>query len=1192
MARDQRGSRGKPRRRIRNARAVLGVERLDARLALSANGGPFADAWLTLQPVGFAAPDDGAGPQVVSFVASTIAAARVSTTAAAPVVTSVKGPSGQAAGGVAGGYAITVSGSGFVDGSGTLLVQAVDFWTNPTTNVGGTGQITVAPGGTPTSATITVSMPALSLSQLPVATAVVVTVANAPISSQTITLSNTFTFVQQAQVTSLTYTDAQHKTRGPLQAQNGPLAGGGTLVINGTGFVTGSSVQFVDYGSPPKTFTVPASSVTVNAAGTQVSLPLPSVGQKWSTDTTVAVNVVPPQNGVPSFGPSNNAGGFTNQFTFFKAASTRIKIKLQPAVVNSGPIYFVAYSQQGDRIGKLQNYAPLIMQVTQPGTAGQNRGTWELGTSMITGKNVIDASKYQPLSFTKTKDANGYLTATVNYENLLYSQGYSNVSAGAVLSLGAFPSITAVGGLAGSPTVSDNPGLTYGLTELNVSGLATTNYSAPSTVVDLSFVDQFGMSLQATPFPAAPFPVTNLGVAGGTRQGAINQFANVLKQSTNPQANAFTPLISAAGTTQILAPKSYLNAVENQPGIKPTTSELAGGNLQPPVPPPDAAATGYFYWVTAVGDGGGETKFFGTGQTHTSPNTSPLYNTVFQTLDPGKNSILVTWGSFPRGVQSTAVSYNVYRQGGYTQASVAAQPIGITVQKLSVPVTSLSYLDDGNGNWDDVALPDVPSSNATYSLLSGFFDDALKQFFKYYETNDFVIHRDGITWKGTTVKTGAAGASLSYASTSGTSTLTWYGRGLVLHDEKDSHNQFVFLDPSSPKLTKNTWMQTTSNLGFSAGYQIFSACGAAGDGGPADAAAIRKAQPWKDLQNSIATAFDRGLATNFAVAPDAWANPPQFSAAAVVSQKSGTWSSGKLVPHSWTVTGVCNGVETVYETVYGVVTSLTPQSGKAVKLKWSTAPTGSQAYDSFNVYRAKGSPGQSLAWKRIATNVTFQPGAQTVVFLDTGLTGTPASPVTYFAPGTTSDLYAEFQHQIGSNGLAYGYGYDDQGAMSSTYTANGTPALNGYLNMLRITGFRWGNVGKVRFGTSTSKVVGLVPAPLPQQVVAGGVASLPVALQMMAQDSTTQAMFPAFGTDGWTARVLSQPAGTKALPGLVAGTAVPVSFMNGQAIVSLKNTLPVAGNTYTLAFGLYDRAGKRVKTAQGPVTATVTLTTC
>lgn len=1191
MARDQRGSRAKPRRRIRNARAVLGVERLDARLALSANGGPFADAWLTLQPVGFAAPDDGAGPQVVSFVASTIAAARVSTTAAAPVVTSVKGPSGQAAGGVAGGYAITVSGSGFVDGSGSLVVQAVDFWTNnPTTNVGGTGQITVAPGGTPTSATITVTMPALSLPPLPVATAVVVSVPNAPTSSQTITPSNTFTFVQQAQVTSLTYTDAQHNTRGPSQAQNGPLAGGGTLVINGTGFVTGSSVQFVDYGSAPKTFTVPASSVTVNAAGTQVSLPLPSVGQKWSTDTTVAVNVVPPQNGVPSFGPSNNAGGFTNQFTFFKAAFTRIKIKLQPAVVNSGPIYFVAYSQQGDRTGTLQNYAPLIMQVTQPGTAGQNQGTWELGTSMITGKNsVIDASKYQPLSFTKTKDANGYLTATVNYENLLYSQGYSNVSAGAVLSLGAFPSITAGGGLAGAPTVSDNPGLTYGLTELNVSGLATTNYSAPSTVIDLSFVDQFGMSLQATPFPAAPFPVTNLGVAGGTRQGAINQFANVLKQSTNPQANAFTPLISAAGTTQILAPKSYLNAVENQPGIKPTTSELAGGNLQPPVLPPDAAATGYFYWVTAVGDGGGETKLFGTGQTPTAPNTSPLFNTVFQTLDPGKNSILVTWGSFPGGVQSTAVSYNVYRQEGYTQAKVAAQPIaGSSVQKLSVPVTSLSYLDDGNGTWDDVAPADVPSSNATYSLLSGFFDDALKQFFKYYETNDFVIHRDGITWKGTTVKAGAAGASLSYASTSGTSTLTWYGRGLVLHDEKDSSNQFVFLDPSSPKLTKNTWMQTTSNLGFSAGYQIFSACGAAGDGGPADAAAIGKAQPWKDLQNSIATAFDRGLATNFAVAPDAWANPPQFSAAAVVSQKSGTWSSGKLVPHSWTVTGVCNGVETVY----GVVTSLTPQSGKAVKLTWSTAPTGSQAYDSFNVYRAKGSPGQSLAWKQIATNVTFQTGAQTVVFLDTGLPGTPASPVTYFAPGTTSDLYAEFQHQIGSNGLAYGYGYDDQGAMSSTYTANGTPALNGYLNMLRITGFRWGNVGNARFGTSTSKVVGLVPAPLPQQVVASGVASLPVALQMMAQDSTTQAMFPAFGTDGWTVRVLSQPTGTKALPGLVAGTAVPVSFMNGQAIVSLKNTLPVAGNTYTLAFGLYDQAGKRVKTAQGAVTATVTLTTC
>jgi hypothetical protein len=1068
-----------------------------------------------------------------------------------------------------------------------MQVTNVAFWNN-STSLGGTGAITLVPGGSPTSASIQFTVPNLSsgITTLPTTTAVVVT-ASGLNSATTPDPQNTFTFESVAQVASLSYNQRDPAS----QAQNGPLTGGGALVINGSNFVQGSTVQFIDYGSLEKTVTVKASKVTVSGDGTRVSLALPNVSTTWSSDTTVHVNVVPP-NGPSSFGPVNNAGGFTNQFTFFKSPSTKIKIKLKPAVVAAGPIYFVAYSQQGDRTGSLNGYQPLIMQVARPGTAGQNSGTWKPGTSMIKGANsVIDKGKYQALSFTTTKDANGYLTATVNYENLLYSRGYSNVSAGAVLSVGAFPYIRASGGLAGSPTVSDNPGLTYGLTELNVSGLATTNYSAPSSVVDISFVDQFGIPLQATPSPNAPFPVTTLGVTGGmTWQGAVNRFANFVKQSTDPRASAFAPLVSAGGATQVLAPKSYLTAVENQQGIKPLTSELLvpGASLQPPNKPVAATATGYFYWVTAVGDGGGETMLFGTGQSFTAPNTSGLYNTQFQTLDPNRNAVLVAWESFPGGVQSTAVSYNVYRQAGYTETSAAPQPISLSsVQKLSVPVTSLSYLDDGSGTWTDV--PALPSSNATYSLLSGYFNDALNAFFTHYVPNEFRILRDGIVWKGRTVNGGSTGSvSFTYTTSSSTPSIPEkiYGRALLLTDAGNPSNQFVFLDPSSPVLTKNTWMQTKSNLGFSAGYQIFSACGAAGDGGPADAAGIGKAHPWKDLQNSIATAFDRGLATIFFVKPDAWANPPQFIAAAKVAQQAGNWSSGQLVPTTWAVTGVSNGVESVY----GVVTSVAPQSGRAVKLKWSTAPTGEQLYDSFNVYRAKGSPEELLAWKQIATNVTVGSGAQTVAFYDSGLTGSPASPITYFAPGSTSDLYASFQHQIGSNGLAYGYGYDDQGSMSSTYTANGTPALTGYLNKLTVTGLRWGSVGNAKFGTATSKVVALTIAPLPQQVTAAGVASLTVSLQRMAQDSVSQAMFPAFGTNGWTVKVLSQPAGTKALPGLKAGTAAPVSFLNGQARVSLTNASPVSGTTYTLAFGLYDQTGKPVKNSQGRITATMTLT--
>jgi hypothetical protein len=400
-----------------------------------------------------------------------------------------------------------------------------------------------------------------------------------------------------------------------------------------------------------------------------------------------------------------------------------------------------------------------------------------------------------------------------------------------------------------------------------------------------------------------------------------------------------------------------------------------------------------------------------------------------------------------------------------------------------------------------------------------------------------------------------------------------------------SQNQFVWLDPSAgpttlannvykpglnPPTTATGWMQNGSNLGFSAGYQIFGACGAAGDGGPANVT-VDKVNPWADLQNSLAAAFDRGLATNFTVKPDAWANPPQFNAAAKVSARTGTWAKGQLAPHTWAVTGVtAAGVETVY----GVVTQATPQRGKAVTLQWSTQPTGSQPYTSFNLYRARGVPGQALTFRKVnAAPISPPSSGQTVVFHDRG--GTPpvptSQPVTYWAPGTVHDVYAAYQHRIAVNGLAYGYAYDDQGGMSSTYTANGTPALNGYLSKVTVGGLRWGTVGNPRAtdGTANTRATGIAIAPVPQQIpitttsgsIMFSLAQTTLSVQVMAQDTKTQAAFPAFGSKNWTVKVVGGPG--KALPGML-GKSFPVSYLSGQAQVPLAGSAPVTGNTYTV----------------------------
>jgi hypothetical protein len=262
------------------------------------------------------------------------------------------------------------------------------------------------------------------------------------------------------------------------------------------------------------------------------------------------------------------------------------------------------------------------------------------------------------------------------------------------------------------------------------------------------------------------------------------------------------------------------------------------------------------------------------------------------------------------------------------------------------------------------------------------------------------------------------------------------------------------------------------------------------------------------------------------------------------------------------------------ETVYGVVTQATPQRGKAVTLQWSTQPTGSQPYTSFNLYRARGVPGQALTFRKVnAAPISPPASGQTVVFHDRG--GTPpvptSQPVTYWAPGTVHDVYAAYQHRIAVNGLAYGYAYDDQGGMSSTYTANGTPALNGYLSKVTVGGLRWGTVGNPRAtdGTANTRATGIAIAPVPQQIpitttsgsIMFSLAQTTLSVQVMAQDTTTQAAFPAFGSKNWTVKVVGGPG--KALPGML-GKSFPVSYLSGQAQVPLAGSAPVTGNTYTV----------------------------
>jgi hypothetical protein len=104
----------------------------------------------------------------------------------------------------------------------------------------------------------------------------------------------------------------------------------------------------------------------------------------------------------------------------------------------------------------------------------------------------------------------------------------------------------------------------------------------------------------------------------------------------------------------------------------------------------------------------------------------------------------------------------------------------------------------------------------------------------------------------------------------------------------------------------------------------------------------------------------------------------------------------------------------------------TTANQQSVTLGWTPIANAS----AYKIYRGSATDQEN---QLIATI----PGNAISVFTDTGSVAQNPPPNMYFAPGTTSDLYAQFFHQtnVSIGGLAYADPYDDQGNQSSTITA-------------------------------------------------------------------------------------------------------------------------------------------------------------
>jgi len=199
-----------------------------------------------------------------------------------PTVTNLSSTSGPATG----GGTLTLTGSGFVTGSTSVSLVSTTATQNLVLN--GTN-VAVS-----SSTSLTVTIPAATTVT---SYNVVVTTPNGSSASSA--------------ATQYTYNPVIPTVTGvttPSGSATGSAAGGSTVTITGTGFLTNNlfgdttTVEFVDTQNAANVYTAPTNAVTVNSTGTQVTAVTPAIS---STDLTYYVVVVTAPVGDPSaYGPT------------------------------------------------------------------------------------------------------------------------------------------------------------------------------------------------------------------------------------------------------------------------------------------------------------------------------------------------------------------------------------------------------------------------------------------------------------------------------------------------------------------------------------------------------------------------------------------------------------------------------------------------------------------------------------------------------------------------------------------------------------------------------------------------------------------------------------------------------------------------------------------------------------------------
>jgi hypothetical protein len=621
-------------------------------------------------------------------------------------------------------------------------------------------------------------------------------------------------------------------------------------------------------------------------------------------------------------------------------------------------------------------------------------------------------------------------------------------SGGAVIFVGRHAGLTITSGTIPAPTPQTNPNDIYAYFEMS--------YTSNTLDVDISDVDQVGLTYTVTSSNGAPYPLAKVGDTPD-RSAFFNQYQGTFS-SGDVAAQAFFECLQLgrdAGGNQLrlVAPQDLLSKYESSgPNIISAQPSSSGSGSLP-------SGIGYYYFITATSTiTGGQTTVGSVAYGGANDNGVTLAWQPYTGIQSGATGAAFVTGSI------YTTGYDVYRGIGPVPDGSGTHPPSLGQFQLIGQVQGAaanSYSDTGSSPLP--ALP-PPSSSYGFDPLSTYFTLAIENFFNYYLVghHTFVYDQDpqiqgdpaGTTWTGNTVTNyqpaagGPVYTALALTPAAGgefPTTDTVY-----IYEPLFSTNTNDMSLPAMPSWMSPPYLNETPS------QMVFACDGAfasnANDPAYAGNANLQKALG--NIENQIVSALNRGVATLPTnppaapityLSPDQWVNPIQFS------QDPSPGAGGSLnagQTYYYVVTTVEPGGETV--PTRDVAASL-GSGQRSVTLSWG-AQTLTVA-SSYKIYRGN-APGHETLIATIAND------GSVTGFGDAG--GQPPSAVTppyqfysdFLNPGSPgaqpSNLYSAFLHQnsttnpqtgISVNGMVYGMPFDDNGNFSTNieFPANVVP---------------------------------------------------------------------------------------------------------------------------------------------------------